>query len=375
MRSSRRWPAAFVCVPLLAACSVWSPPLLAPTPVDASPFDPVVQRYSASVGRLLSTSCTGAPFAGSGFVVGPGLVLTAAHVVDGARQVSVRLAGAEPVPAEVIGIDPNRDTALVRTEFDPAGAPVIALAADATEVGSAVVALGYPLGESRWHREDARITSVTDSAIVNGAAMHDLLTVDATLPIGMSGGPVLDARGVARGMAVAAIGGRGGRDSTSPVALGIPAARLAGSFAEWRNEPPVRSAPCAGEVDRGGTGGPDLVVTSSDPDAPELAHTLWLLGRSINAGQYPGAAGLLTSSLLTNEGGAATWAAGLGQTRWLGIDVAEAGMDGDRASARARLRTTSGEGCRVQQVDYRFVRAAGIWRVDAIEPVGAAQAC
>ncbi|WP_198018439.1 trypsin-like peptidase domain-containing protein, partial [Sedimentibacter sp. B4] len=79
-----------------------------PTPVDASLLDPVVQRYSASVGRLLSTSCTGAPFAGSGFVVGPGLVLTAAHVVEGARQVSVRLAGAEPVPAEVVGIDPNR---------------------------------------------------------------------------------------------------------------------------------------------------------------------------------------------------------------------------------------------------------------------------
>ncbi len=374
MRSWTRWTSVFAGATLLVGCSLGSP-LLVPTPVDTASLAPVADRDTAAVGRLLSTTCTGAPLAGTGFVVGPGLVLTAAHVVDGARQVSLRLADAEPVAARVIGIDASRDTALVRADAIGADIPRIALADDATAVGESVVVLGYPLGESDSHLSFARITSVTDSAIVNGFPMQDLVTVDATVPVGMSGGPVLDADGVARGMVVAAIAGRGGRDSVATVTLALPASALAGSLAQWRDDQPVRSGPCAGEVDRGDVADPTLTLTSTDADAPELGHTLWLLGRSINAGQYPGAAGLLTSSLLAGEGGAQAWEQGLGQTRWEGIDLRGATRDGDHATARVLLRTRTDAGCRVQQVEVGFERTGGVWLVDAFASVGGAQRC
>ncbi|MCB0911802.1 MAG: trypsin-like peptidase domain-containing protein [Propionibacteriaceae bacterium] len=374
MRSGKRRTLALCGVLLLAGCSSWTP-LRTPTPVDAGPLTPVAQRSAAAVGRLLSTRCSGAPAAGTGFVVGPGLVLTAAHVVGGARQVSVRLTGAGPVPAEIVGIDASRDTALVRAGALPGDPPTIPLASDRAATGTTVVALGYPLGESVLHRTFARITSVTDSALVNGSPMRDLVTLDATLPVGLSGGPALDADGVARGMVVAAIGGRGGRDSTSPVTLALPASGLQASLTEWGDDTAVPSAPCAGEVDHGEAADPDLIVSTTDADAPELAHTLWLLGRSINAGQYPSAAGMLTRGLLAAEGGVTAWGRGLDSTRWQAIDLRSATRDGDRATARARLRTADDDGCRVQPVEVRFERSSGIWLVAAVEQDGAAEGC
>jgi hypothetical protein len=347
--------------------------LLTPTPVDPAPFDDVLSRTAGSVGRLLSTSCAGAPMAGSGFVVDARHVLTASHVVGGARQVSLRLGGAAPVLADVVGIDPVTDTALVRTSEDLPASPLALAGPDETAPGTAVGVLGYPLGDASLRTALTRITSVTESAVVNDHPTQNLVVVDETLRLGMSGGPALDAEGRVRGMVVAQIPGRGGRDSTSPVALAVPTRTLAGSLAGWQAAPTPAAAACAGEHERATSGGPDL-ITAAGVDA-ELAHTLWLLGSSLNAGQFPSAWGMLTEHQQWWEGDLARWTVANSELPWARIEVEETTRDGERATAKARVRTTWQDGrCREQQVGYGFRLVAGIWLIDTID-TGVASGC
>lgn len=372
MRSSTRGLAAVLGL-VLAGCSSGAA-LLSPVPVDAAPFEAVLDRTPASVGKLLSTSCTGSPIAGSGFVVAPDLVLTGAHVVSGARQVSLRLTGAAPVLADVVGIDPSRDTALVRTRAR-LDASALGLADDAATPGTEVATLGFPLGESVLDSVVARITSVTDSAIVNARPVHDLVTVDATLRTGTSGGPLIDADGTVRGMVVAAIGGRGGRDSVPTVALAIPPASLAASLDAWRDEPPALEVGCVGEPAREPGPAPDLEVATRDPQAAEFVHTLWLLGQGINAGHATGTWGMLAPDRRAAEGGADAWAAWVGSTRWESLRVLDAERSGDRARVTVRLRATTDGLCRLHELRVDLALDRGIWLVGTASPVTAAAAC
>jgi S1-C subfamily serine protease len=373
MRRSTSGLGAVLCATLFSGCSLFFPALRSPTPVDAAPFAPVVERTGGSVAKLLSTTCGGAPIAGSGIVVAPDLVLTAVHVVGGARQVSLRVADAAPVLADVVGIDPAKDTALVRTET-ALDVPVLGLATDATAPGTTVAALGYPLGESVLRTEFARITSVTDSAIVNGGPVQDLVTVDATLRPGSSGGPAVDVQGTVRGMVVAAIGGRGGRDSAQTVALAIPPASLARSVAEWRDRSAATPAACTGDASSPPAGGLRL-AWATDADAAEFVHTLWLLGRSINAGQVQSSYQLLTSQRRTTEGGQDGWAATVAAQRWTELEVLTAAHTGNTATVHVRLRTEGDGGCRVQASDITLELVSGTWLVGADEPAGDATAC
>jgi len=361
-----------VAATLLSGCSLFSPPLRSPQPVDPTTFAGVPARAGGSVGRLLSTSCAGAPMAGSGFVVDAHHVLTASHVVGGARQVSLRLTGAAPVLGEIVGIDATTDTALVRTTAALAGPPLELAGAGETTTGTEVEALGYPLGDAELGTALARLTSVSESAVVNDHPAQDLLVVDATLRVGMSGGPVVDAQARVRGMVVAAIGGRGGRDSTASVALALPTALLAGKVEAWRTAVALAPDACAGEASSTSARAPGL--TLHDGADAEVAHTLWLLGSSLNAGQYPSAWGMLTAGQQGREGELAAWISRTGGQTRTEIEVLRATRDGDRATAQARVRSTGADGsCRSQAVGYQLRLERGIWLIDGVdadEPAG-----
>jgi len=132
---------------------------------------------------------------GSGFVFdAAGHIITNAHVIGAARTVTVGLIDGRRFEAEVVGVDPRTDIAVVRL---PAGtgvpALVVAEGADgAPGVGSPVFALGNPMG-FRF--------SVTSGVISGAGRTYDVLTPveflqhDAALNPGNSGGPLVDSRG------------------------------------------------------------------------------------------------------------------------------------------------------------------------------------
>lgn len=144
----------------------------------------------APVVALRADAC-GESRAGAGTVVGPRLVVTAAHVVDRAAAVVVE-GPAGPVPGTVVAIDPDgRDLALVLVG-EPLGIDDGRDGRDVA-VGDVLTASGHP-GGGPLAAIDGTVVSLA-AARDFGQAGDDLIVFTAGFPPGMSGGPVADAEG------------------------------------------------------------------------------------------------------------------------------------------------------------------------------------
>ena len=81
---------------------------------------------------------------GSGFIISPeGVIITNAHVVDGATEVTVKLTDKREFKAKVVGVDKPTDTAVLK--IDAKNLPTVTLG-DPTQIGVGewVVAIGSP---------------------------------------------------------------------------------------------------------------------------------------------------------------------------------------------------------------------------------------
>jgi len=161
---------------------------------------------------------------GSGFVVHEaGFMITNAHVVEEATSVTVTFASGAEYEAEVYGIHPQTDLAVVKLDTDEP-LPVAALGdSDALRVGEFVLALGAPFG----YQESAT------SGIVSGlhrsglgiARYEDFILTDAPINRGNSGGPLVNLRGEVVGINTAIIAdddSRPGRGTFAGVGFAIP---------------------------------------------------------------------------------------------------------------------------------------------------------
>ncbi|MGZ8243606.1 DegQ family serine endoprotease, partial [Methylomagnum sp.] len=129
---------------------------------------------------------------GSGFIVRPdGLVLTNAHVVDGASEVTVKLADKREFQAKVVGIDKPTDTAVLKIDAD--NLPAVRLGNPAeTGTGDWVLAIGSPFGFE--NSVTAGIVSAKSRSLPEEGYVPFIQTDVAVNP-GNSGGPLLNAKG------------------------------------------------------------------------------------------------------------------------------------------------------------------------------------
>ncbi len=130
---------------------------------------------------------------GSGFIVSQdGYILTNAHVVADAKEVTVRMADAKrEFKAKVVGSDPRTDIALLKVEAKDL--PVAKLGkSSAVEPGQWVAAIGSPFGFS--NTITAGIVSATERALPAETYVPFIQTDVAVNP-GNSGGPLLNLEG------------------------------------------------------------------------------------------------------------------------------------------------------------------------------------
>ncbi|WP_395699601.1 Do family serine endopeptidase [Aquabacterium sp.] len=129
---------------------------------------------------------------GSGFVVSAdGLILTNAHVVRDAKEVTVRLADRREFAAKVLGSDTATDIAVLR--IDAKGLPTVRLGdPKSLMVGDYVLAIGAPFGLEQT--ATSGIVSAKGRSLP-GDAFVPFIQTDAAVNPGNSGGPLFDAAG------------------------------------------------------------------------------------------------------------------------------------------------------------------------------------
>ncbi len=150
--------------------------------------------------------------AGSGTVIDrEGHILTNYHVVGGAREVSVTLAGGEEREGRVIGVDPENDLAVIK--LDPRGLHLTVIpfgrSADLL-VGQKVLAIGNPFALSRTLTTGVVSGLGRPVRADSGAIIQEMIQTDASVNPGNSGGPLLNSRGEMIGITTTIISPSGG---------------------------------------------------------------------------------------------------------------------------------------------------------------------
>ena len=148
---------------------------------------------------------------GSGFFIDPrGFVLTNYHVIENAQELTVTLADNTQLEAEVMGIDPNNDIAILKINKPPNNLTILELG-DSSQllVGQKVLALGNPFGLTQTLTTG--IISALGRTIQarNGRKIDRVIQSDAAINPGNSGGPLLNTAGEVIGINTAIIGSAG----------------------------------------------------------------------------------------------------------------------------------------------------------------------
>jgi serine protease Do len=129
---------------------------------------------------------------GSGFIVSPdGYILTNAHVISGATEVTVRMTDRREYSAKVVGVDDRTDVAVLKIEGD--GLPTVHLGdPEGLKVGEWVVAIGSPFGFE--NSVTAGIVSAKARSLP-GDSYTPFIQTDVAVNPGNSGGPLFNLRG------------------------------------------------------------------------------------------------------------------------------------------------------------------------------------
>ncbi len=135
------------------------------------------------------------PSQGSGVVIDSGgIVLTNAHVVEGALRIKVTSENGDAYTAQVLAMEPNLDLAVLQLR-DAEDLPTIELAnSDALLLGETAIAIGNPLGLGLT--VSTGIVSSTDRQVeLRDGVKQSFIQTDAAINPGNSGGALVDIEG------------------------------------------------------------------------------------------------------------------------------------------------------------------------------------
>ncbi|NOX61265.1 MAG: trypsin-like serine protease [Chloroflexi bacterium] len=143
---------------------------------------------------------------GSGFVWdAQGHIVTNYHVIEDASSIDVSFGEDLIFEAEVVGVDPPNDLAVLRVPELPSGVQPLPLGdSGALEVGQMVVAIGNPFGQFQRTLTFGVISALNRTIEVqNERVLRGIIQTDAAINRGNSGGPLLDLQGRVIGITTA----------------------------------------------------------------------------------------------------------------------------------------------------------------------------
>lgn len=157
---------------------------------------------------------------------GDGLLVTAAHALEGSAEVEVGLGDGRTLQAKVLGHDRGTDLAVLKVDATDLPASEWADTA-AVKVGHLVLTLGRP---GRGARATLGMVSAVGDGYrtMAGGTIDRYIEVDGSLPRGFSGGALADSRGRLLGMNTAGLGRGGGTIPTETLRRLVPALATSG---------------------------------------------------------------------------------------------------------------------------------------------------
>jgi S1-C subfamily serine protease len=162
---------------------------------DSKPIDPDMSKGGEKKGRI----ATGV------VIVENGIILTSLHVVAGAKRISVTFPDGMETEADIVGVQPENDLAVIRAKKVPDDQPAATLGSSMKlKPGDEVVAVGFPFG----------IGPSVSAGVVSGTnrefrspegqrVLNKLIQFDAAVNPGNSGGPLITMDGEVVGIVAA----------------------------------------------------------------------------------------------------------------------------------------------------------------------------
>ncbi len=261
-------------------------------------------QASPAVVSLEGTTCEGGSIeAGTGFVIAPDLVVTAAHVVEGYQSMTITMIDGKQRTGQTIGFAPGQDAALIRLTEPVAAAP-LQWSRQTPRVGFDISVLGYPLSL------DLSITTGSISGVgrtilfPNGETIPNVMQTDALTNPGNSGGPWLDETGRVIGLHIA------GRDGAAGINWGVQAEVVRALVEQWTIEPQPYH-PCTPPEEF-------LVLAQTDGDkVDELVELFSEYAGGITTGDFELAYQRLWQPSVTLN----SWAAELATSTWSNVTI------------------------------------------------------
>jgi len=152
--------------------------------------DPVLRRFFENHGDQQQGQ--GSTNLGSGVIVSEdGYIVTNAHVVEKADEITVAFSDGRKSRAKVIGTDPDSDLAVIRV--DMTGLTPLGFREEPIRVGDLALAIGNPFGVGQTVTQG--IISATGRTGLGVNKFEDFIQTDAAINPGNSGGALVDASG------------------------------------------------------------------------------------------------------------------------------------------------------------------------------------
>ena len=142
---------------------------------------------------------------GSGVIIrSDGYIVTNYHVIEGSDELIVNLGSGEEFYAEIVGIDPPTDLAVIK--IDKQGLPVAEIAdSNKLRVGEPAIAIGNPLGLHFQQSVTFGVVSALERVITISGQTFSFIQTDAAINDGNSGGALVNIRGQLIGINTAKI--------------------------------------------------------------------------------------------------------------------------------------------------------------------------
>ena len=185
-----------------AAFSGLEPVAPSQLPLPASVNTPGIQAAASETLKIRGLGCGGIVF-GSGFPVGPGMVLTNAHVVAGTQGTTVVNPTGRSLAARVIVFDPERDVAIL---YVPRLA-LVPLSQASAHQGTQGAAIGYPGGGPEQVKPavvNGQVKAEGRDIYGQNLVVRSIWIMQAEVQPGNPGGPLVDLDGNVVGVIFAA---------------------------------------------------------------------------------------------------------------------------------------------------------------------------